>query len=811
MAWFAGEGDQLYFSPNVKNPVQIPEYHSPKWDPEDLKPEFFGRPQWYRGIDYAWIPMVPRFVDISQHGSIFEVFKDYDIPTSADRVVVDGSDRYMIPYNIQQRWKAFEYGASIVIGTLFEHSNLRSTQVLCVPPPDALGGYTRLHKSAYIAIRQAYRSRSWFNVLTGTLLYVCMRASRLRPTRGGQEIFDSTKDILSASMAPEHAKDTVDPVEFLPVWFVRVAGIHPELVPFLSMLRVSFSAALSYVTYTGMFIRIKDMHESGLAGLSFFIINRVPIFYPWGTDEENHVKDHPHLACYRPPISLVRAALARKQQAERAAQPGENETSSMSDMQIDTNYAFYSDFSLGTPPEYDHEIDRPPTPSSIHSGHNPDFFTMQEFFQKRGVINAGRRERETMDGRLQREAKVQTRNSTIYYWRENSNACMIRLRISSRYRALLEDKESGYQWRYDPFTDEVDYARTFDPKPEDLMCSTDKFDSVELSRLDRQMRDGRRKRIPELQGRERIEPDWSADSALDVASFRFGFTRTKDAAVRCQSEANDMWHKVRTYLQFRQFTTGPCPSDIQPFVSTLLTFLEGFRPDEREEGELEQDEQLHPVHPYAELWDAHPFNNTLSHSTAVRELRRLGPKHVLVGQAEGCSWSLVVLTDVDALHACRLREAGLSVKDVAWHFLDRGIPCRTMVQTTTQLNSQHSDRPAIELRFGGYSFQESDYRSYRRLVRNMLSRPGVAFAAFKYGGIVWRIAREEYGKLDEGTLSAGPDFTSGTGFTGDVRGWVDNELSEADVALLCGVYLVISGEDLLRVLYYARANKLSIM
>lgn len=521
------------------------------------------------------------------------------------------------------------------------------------------------------------------------------------------------------------------------------------------------------VQYTGMYIRLEHVHELG--GLGFFVYHQIPICYLWGDEEENYVKQHPAYACYRPPASVIKAALARKNKALG--------------IHSNTSDADLMDFSLDPfPIEDDLEIDRPPTPSSSSSLHVLGV-SIQSFQEERRAINRAKEERQTPEARLLRQARVQTRNTPIFYWRENSNGQYIRLQVSSRYRASLEDKLVGYKRHYDQFYDEADYAFTFDPHSEDFEGTQRTFASSDLARLDRQMRDAHRRRIPELREPERIEEDWSRDCAVDIACNRLGFIRKKDSVSSSQKTADDLWDKINHCLQMTGLP-DTCPPDVLPFAQNLVQFLHAFKPLANEDGYC----------PDAQQWDANPISTALNSSLAVGELERLGPKHVRVGQAEGLGWSLVVLNDVDALHACRLRDLGMSVRDVAWHFLDRGIPCRTMIRHTRPHRVLRLHPPAIELRIGGYRFDESDYHSYRRNVRSILSRPGVAFAAFKHGGIVWRIAREEYGKLGATTFEAGPDLTEIADISSEVPGWVDNELLPEEIAGLCGVYHVPSGE-----------------
>lgn len=182
----------------------------------------------------------------------------------------------------------------------------------------------------------------------------------------------------------------------------------------------------------------------------------------------------------------------------------------------------------------------------------------------------------------------------------------------------------------------------------------------------------------------------------------------------------------------------------------------------------------------------------------MRSIVRVGENHFNVGQVDGCTWSLIVTNHVDALHACRLKAKGHTIREVALHFLDRGIPFRAMVPVEALASERRelTRRTAhtIEIRLKGYEWKDEDYAQYCRLRRAILLSPGVGFAAFQHGGVVWRIAREELGKLPVAAFEAGPDLSGVVELSTDVKGWVDNRLSNETVAAICGVYHVPSGK-----------------
>lgn len=747
----------------------------------------FFTPQWYRGRPYAWLSMVALGMKSYEHGSVFELFKDYNMPTHAEQ---DENGLYMLPRAYQRRWKAFEDNVGAVIGTIYGQISIAQAQIYVVPSPNDMARYTRKYKTAEEALHQAYVARDWFTVYIGALFYACLRCSTYRLVRGGKEIFVTQRDLPSVLMTVGSNQENVEPVKFFPLWFARVASIRPELVPFLSLLRYTLSNFRASLHYAGMFVHIQDIKDLG--SLAFFTDHRVPIAYPWGDNEESYVLQNPHYAFYRPPISLVHNAMARKLRIQSQLSHTEDGGPAHRDsdtLGVDVNMFFEQDADArNTSDCLVSEIDRPPTPSLFRLS---DEFTIEDFYVVRDAVRRNREEDETPEERRERLLKRSrpTRNTPLFLWRQNSAGELIRIQISSRWRAVLDAEDSEYKLKYDPWSNTADYAKDFDRMPSKPAPLTT-LHSSELRRLDQQIRESRCFRIPPMEGLELEEEDWMDDSALDVASQRFGFVPVKDAKAASKTEADTLYSRVHEALQLFRRSPSPlvCPAEVFPFIARLEEFVNAFRPSQRQDGEVEQSPDRH-------IWDIHPYPSpALAASQFVRSLVRLDKTHTLLGRPDGCSWYLVATNDVDALHACRLREKGISLRAVALHFLDRGIPFRAMVPAEER-HQVHRQVPrltpsTIEVRLEGCDWVKQDYLDYCRLRRAVLMRPGVEFAAFQHGGIVWRIAREELGKLSVALFDAGPNLSGAIEISSDLDGWVDNRLADVTVAAICGVYHV---------------------
>ncbi|EIM84563.1 uncharacterized protein STEHIDRAFT_112905 [Stereum hirsutum FP-91666 SS1] len=151
-------------------------------------------------------------------------------------------------------------------------------------------------------------------------------------------------------------------------------------------------------------------------------------------------------------------------------------------------------------------------------------------------------------------------------------------------------------------------------------------------------------------------------------------------------------------------------------------------------------------------------------------------------------WCLVVTSACDALHASRLLAGGLDTTDVALHLCERAIPFRTVVWRGP-MEPEHRPKPK-PVRFDGHVWNSWDYREYLRERSDLLRIPWIRRACYLAGGILWRIANEVCGPPSREMIEKGPSEGARRGeHASNIRGWVDDELSEDIMALMIGLYL----------------------
>ncbi|PPQ66511.1 hypothetical protein CVT24_007060 [Panaeolus cyanescens] len=159
------------------------------------------------------------------------------------------------------------------------------------------------------------------------------------------------------------------------------------------------------------------------------------------------------------------------------------------------------------------------------------------------------------------------------------------------------------------------------------------------------------------------------------------------------------------------------------------------------------------------------------------------------------SWRLTLLTAMHTLMVCRLPGC-LDEKDIALYLVHRGIPFKTLQESTTLNRMPNVTTPArlIPHRPEGYSFTKMDYQSYLEGLQDFLIHRR-ARAALLSGGYPWRLAM----------MSVSPHIVldGPTGWSTsredmfvvrlDSTEYVDDAISELELDLLCGVNECFTG------------------
>jgi hypothetical protein len=297
---------------------------------------------------------------------------------------------------------------------------------------------------------------------------------------------------------------------------------------------------------------------------------------------------------------------------------------------------------------------------------------------------------------------------------------------------------------------------------------------------------------------EHIEehPEFSRDME-ETLRFMYGWQRSYGAQILPSPSALD-WRGVEKTLGF---SSSPMfqkseQSSIINFVSSLNrgpTFIDKLSSD------------LHDLD-----IKNHGFLGGIFH---FREILRLEQDMFIFHSpsSNACSWVLGVESAVVALYitrflVCNTRQ---TIFTVAHHLLERGIPFRTLLYLRSTLPGP-SASPHSFLQYNSSTYHETkyhftvlDFNSSMLICKTILNKIGRA--ALLRGGILGRIAREF---LSIDTPLDGPSGWAAVDRKGfcikaeniGYEYW-DDELTEDEVAMICGTYKLYTGEDLFGISY----------
>jgi hypothetical protein len=167
---------------------------------------------------------------------------------------------------------------------------------------------------------------------------------------------------------------------------------------------------------------------------------------------------------------------------------------------------------------------------------------------------------------------------------------------------------------------------------------------------------------------------------------------------------------------------------------------------------------------------------------------------------ENTRWKLAVDSPSSALLCVRsLSESPSCINDVVRRFMRKGISFRTFSPRAVIVDhNSWSNTPlppiCLNIRESGYKPNATDYATYKAARESFLAHPH-ARAALKKGGIVWRLAVESIdprmilSSPSESALNHGLTIHAPSG-----RKYYDDDLTDDELDLICGVYHAHTGE-----------------
>ncbi|KAH9920995.1 hypothetical protein B0H21DRAFT_844338 [Amylocystis lapponica] len=156
-------------------------------------------------------------------------------------------------------------------------------------------------------------------------------------------------------------------------------------------------------------------------------------------------------------------------------------------------------------------------------------------------------------------------------------------------------------------------------------------------------------------------------------------------------------------------------------------------------------------------------------------------------------WILVVYDAVTAVECLRMPHT--DTREIARELATRGSPFNTFCRVTEDIYALHSPpRVYLGWREKGWKATPADYRQYEEC-RNDFFRQERVRAALLKGGIVWRLAVESLGGTSLAMIGPSGDVARYGQILRPSSGnelYVDDDLSENETDMICGVYRVYS-------------------
>lgn len=745
---FLHEG-AFVFSPNSKRTdVQVPKYASHDVDPVmrsggRVRLGDYTTPQYYAGMNYAWMAMIP--LDVRWEGFL-ETFADHNIPlVPAKQETQQYHHLWTAPPTLKDEWSYIEDCFTKILAACAHQTADDATDIHLPCTPSSAGGFTRLHRTRDIATRQLFHSRAWFRILIGAVIFQCSRLDTLLKTS-------------QPSPQPGHHG-------YFPFWYMLARERFPEIETFCSALRCWLVSNIWRIDFTGMFVRLETTKFIP-RGLIWYTQRQVPVWYSWTAREVAYLEANPHLSFYAPPPSLLQNASTLLYTPISNRPPSGTVSSTLGGNR--SQNCSVAEF----------------VPASTMSS----FFALRDEVDKEGV--------ESRDKAWQH-----------YVWKYRPDRVLVRVRTSAREMYILRhykhrenhirhEIDFALDWDLPNMLTDYDTSRTNRPEPGGGISKSDRIDTTQVNDSDgpdigvpefeAEFEECLRVQFPPATDEDRVMEHWRWDPS-EMARLRFGFVAPTSRSI--SPPPDTMWHQFKDWLQLTDDKpAGPCPPHLHSITPHLHSFLDAFRPGSS--GQLVSPSSF--IKP--EMWDICCRTGTdLDMAPYLRRLKYIDDDHILVAQCETEPWHLVVLTALDAIHACRLLMQGKSVSDIAFHLLSHAIPFRTMVTYTTPSSSTKQVTPMSEIRTENHRFGINDYHSYLQLRRALFDSEGVARAAFLHGGILWRIALDVLGPPSRELIMGGPIWGKGAEAC-STNGWFDNELGESEIYGLCGVYIVPSSE-----------------
>ena len=647
------------------------------------------------------------------------------------RIIREGN-WYFLSLEIRDRWLRLEQALRWVASAILSGNSVNLPLGFNPGPFPSAHGYLEKHKKESHARYCAMKSRDAF---LGLMALCAFAISTTKPL-------------------PHHK-----PQRWVTILQRNNANIQASWIEdFAHSAAVDFSESVGRV---GMVANVADMERTEF--IDYMILANVPIWLYWGNK-------------YKPPNKYharVRKYLPLSTELDSPQPPLASPHATMSNIKL---------------------------PTGSRQEPNEDWKT---YFIRRTAQQTKIIERESNEQRSRREARelrnlsfpTPTRKGAhVFHWEEQGDGVRIRKRIPFRDIYEFWGEYANTQKRYDGITDEWDVCTEFDPGAvgPDVLDEDDEI----ANQLYQPINDI----VPDGTVWQEVSPGYQAEAnniqyqeppqTLDeIACCRYGIQIRNGPYTRLQLHERIDWDKAMRIMgeENRQVEDKRLEEAIPDMLQWLINMDRAGAAD-----------------PPASLWDLHPKNHLylfrrsdLMSMVTVKDTNQDKVYLIrsnLLHSKNNTEWSLVLLNPATALE-CLRRRWGPHYSDIARQLLLRGCPFSTRIIGPKPMASY--PRPYVTTlghRPPDYVPHDCDYASYEALRDKFLQTPRARAAMLK-GGIVWRLSWDAVG-LEAALGGPSPEvFQTGHHLFSEGQYLWDDELSEDELNLICGVYKVFTGKQ----------------
>ena len=759
----------LFFSPNCSRTVALPPTLRDKNGcehniflpslPPTGRPNYFELditsytiPRWW-SLPFGWIAFFPLRPSFS--GPIFEKL----IMPGPYYALDEERNGYSMPSGLCSKWLRVENDLADAVYIIRSHYH--STFIYPLQPSSL--GFSRTHRRSGALHMASRKSREWFVVWMALLSFVIAHAE--------DYYYTTVKD--SVTLAKTHWRDLLLD-HFDPQW----------LDALLASTVCSFSPD---TPRAGVFLDL-SVYDPNRPPPEFFCQVHVPVWYPWTVEMANQSK-FAHLAPLPHQLQEGTTFISRSPNPP-------------------------SPTPLPPSPIVSHPL---PAVSTKPKSAWVDFLTRR---QKRYEERVQKETPQQQQIRLQRLRNPPKVSAKVFEWVANENGNLVREAVPKKMREDVLGNYPDRQIYYDPIENEYDCCEEydsgapgepFDDNDSDYVGDNSWGDNdVDVGRLSDDRVLSARAPSPDIE----IEDNWgSSMTAVDSMSpenftaevhrilfLYFGYTPTIPVP-QFQNPVLKLESDMQRFVRFLGMTWDdlPLPAFETDQISAAATFVNQLTTKGSSIS--------------ADIWDLRRENRqSIYFSARLKAVRSVGENLFMFDfdKHSTVKWKLTVTSPAHTLLLCRL-DSELDEIGLARYLLENGIPFHTLQASSTLGRSPLSNHPplVIPTRNTGYKFSWRDYEAFRQQC-HVVFKQARGRAALLKGYYPWRLAINDIGFSSALSGPSGwstkPDEMLVVRLPETGEEFVDDKLTDIELNLISGQYIVSTGMLLVGFLFYFANN-----